>query len=60
VLFDDGLKVRDRVGNTVALRVADPAEEGESALLLGTMLEEGDLIGVLNLPAVIDALRDSA
>jgi purine-binding chemotaxis protein CheW len=39
---------------------ADPAEEGESALLLGTMLEEGDLIGVLNLPAVIDALRDSA
>jgi len=33
---------------------------GLVALLLGTMLEEGDLIGVLNLPAVIDALRDSA
>jgi len=36
--------------------LADPAEEGESALLVGTMLEDGDLIGVLNLPAVIDAL----
>ena len=36
--------------------LADLAEEAESALLLGTMLEDGDLIGVLNLPAVIDAL----
>ncbi len=36
--------------------LADPAEEGESALLLGTMLDDGDLIGVLNLPAVLDAL----
>ena len=35
---------------------ADPVEEGESALLLGTMLEDGDLIGVLNLPSVLDAL----
>jgi len=35
---------------------ADPAEEADSALLLGTMLEEGDLIGVLNMPAVMDAL----
>ena len=35
---------------------ADPAEEAESALLLGTMLEEGDLIGVLDMPAVMDAL----
>jgi hypothetical protein len=36
--------------------LADPVEEGDSALLLGTMLENGDLIGVLNLPAVLDAL----
>jgi chemotaxis signal transduction protein len=35
---------------------AHPVEETESALLLGTMLEEGDLIGVLNMPAVMDAL----
>ena len=35
---------------------ADPAEEAESALLLGTRLEEGDLIGVLNMSAVMDAL----
>lgn len=35
---------------------ADPVEEAESALLLGTCLEEGDLVGVLNMPAVIDAL----
>lgn len=35
---------------------AHPVEEAESALLLGTMLEEGDLIGVLNMPAVMDAL----
>ena len=36
--------------------LADPAEEAESALLLGTMLDAGDLIGVLNMPAVMDAL----
>ena len=36
--------------------LADLAEEAESALLLGTMLDDGDLIGVLNLPAVMDAL----
>jgi purine-binding chemotaxis protein CheW len=36
--------------------LGDPGEEGESALLLGTMLDDGDLIGVLNLPAVLDAL----
>ena len=36
--------------------LADPAEEAESALLVGTMLEDGDLIGVLNLSAVLDAL----
>jgi purine-binding chemotaxis protein CheW len=36
--------------------LADPAEEADSALLLGTMLDDGDLIGVLNLPAVLDAL----
>jgi len=36
--------------------LADPAGESESALLLGTMLDDGDLIGVLNMPAVIDAL----
>jgi purine-binding chemotaxis protein CheW len=36
--------------------LADLAEEAESALLLGTMLEDGDLIGVLNLAAVMDAL----
>jgi purine-binding chemotaxis protein CheW len=36
--------------------LADPAEEAESALLVGTMLEHGDLIGVLNLSAVLDAL----
>jgi hypothetical protein len=35
---------------------AHPVEEADSALLLGTMLEEGDLIGVLNMPAVMDAL----
>jgi purine-binding chemotaxis protein CheW len=34
----------------------DPAEEAESALLLGTLLDDGDLIGVLNMPAVMDAL----
>jgi purine-binding chemotaxis protein CheW len=34
----------------------DPAEESESALLLGTLLDDGDLIGVLNMPAVMDAL----
>ena len=36
--------------------LADPAGESESALLLGTMLDDGDLIGVLNMPAVLDAL----
>jgi len=36
--------------------LADPAGESESALLLGTMLDDGDLIGVLNMPAVMDAL----
>ncbi len=36
--------------------LADLAEEAESALLVGTMLEDGDLIGVLSLPAVLDAL----
>jgi chemotaxis signal transduction protein len=36
--------------------LVDLAEESESVLLLGTMLDEGDLIGVLNMPAVIDAL----
>lgn len=36
--------------------LADPSEEAESALLLGTMLDDGDLIGVLNMPAVMDAL----
>ncbi len=36
--------------------LADLAEEAESALLLGTMLDDGDLIGVLNMPAVMDAL----
>ena len=36
--------------------LADLAEEAESALLFGTMLEDGDLIGVLNLAAVMDAL----
>jgi purine-binding chemotaxis protein CheW len=39
---------------------ADPAEEAESALLAGTMLEEGDLIGVLNMAAVMDVLRAPA
>ena len=36
--------------------LGDLAEEAESPLLLGTMLDDGDLIGVLNLPAVMDAL----
>jgi purine-binding chemotaxis protein CheW len=36
--------------------LADLTEEAESVLLLGTMLDDGDLIGVLNLPAVLDAL----
>jgi len=36
--------------------LADPADEAESALLAGTLLEDGELIGVLNLPAVLDAL----
>jgi len=35
---------------------AAPVEEAESALLLGTVLEEGDLIGVLDMAAVIGAL----
>jgi chemotaxis signal transduction protein len=35
---------------------ADPHQETESALLAGTILEEGDLIGVLNMAAVISAL----
>jgi purine-binding chemotaxis protein CheW len=39
---------------------AEPAEEAESALLIGTMLEEGDLIGVLNMPAVLDTLAGAA
>ncbi len=39
---------------------AEPAEEAESVLLTGTMLEEGDLIGVLNMAAVMDALGTSA
>lgn len=39
---------------------ADPAEDAESALLVGTMLEEGDLIGVLNMPAVMNALGAAA
>ena len=36
--------------------LADLTEEAESVLLLGTMLDDGDLIGVLNLAAVMDAL----
>jgi chemotaxis signal transduction protein len=39
---------------------AGPAEEGESALLAGTMLEDGDLIGVLDMAAVLDALGGPA
>jgi purine-binding chemotaxis protein CheW len=35
---------------------AEPVEEAESALLAGAMLEDGDLIGVLNMRAVMDAL----
>ncbi len=38
------------------MQLADLTEEAESALLLGTMLDDGDLIGVLNLTAVMDAL----
>jgi chemotaxis signal transduction protein len=41
---------------TEVSELADLAEETDSALLLGTMLDDGDLIGVLNLPAVMDAL----
>jgi purine-binding chemotaxis protein CheW len=36
--------------------LADPAEDADSPLLLGTMLTDGDLIGVVNMPAVLDAL----
>jgi chemotaxis signal transduction protein len=35
---------------------AEPVEEAESALLAGAMLEDGDLIGVLNMHAVMEAL----
>ena len=41
---------------TEVSELVDLAEETDSALLLGTMLDDGDLIGVLNLPAVMDAL----
>lgn len=37
-------------------RLADPAEETESDLLTGTTLSEGDLIGLIDVPAVFDAL----
>jgi len=36
--------------------LADLADEAEFALLLGTLLEDGTLIGVLDVPAVFDAL----
>jgi purine-binding chemotaxis protein CheW len=36
--------------------LGDPAEDADSPLLLGTMLTDGDLIGVVNMPAVLDAL----
>jgi len=36
--------------------LAEPVEEAESALLTGTLLQEGNLIGVLNMHAVMDAL----
>jgi purine-binding chemotaxis protein CheW len=35
---------------------AEPVEEAESALLAGTVLEAGDLVGVLDMHAVMDAL----
>jgi purine-binding chemotaxis protein CheW len=36
---------------------AGPVEETESGLLAGTVLDEGDLIGVLDMAAVIGALE---
>lgn len=36
--------------------LGDLAGEAESALLLGTLLDDGELLGVLNMPAVMDAL----
>jgi chemotaxis signal transduction protein len=36
--------------------LAEPAEETESDLLMGATLSEGHLVGVLDVPAVFDAL----
>jgi chemotaxis signal transduction protein len=36
--------------------LADPAEETESDLLMGATLSEGDLIGVIDVPGIFDAL----
>ena len=35
----------------------DPAEETESDLLVGALIGEGDLIGVIDLPRVFDSLE---
>jgi purine-binding chemotaxis protein CheW len=40
--------------------LAGPAEDAESPLLAGTMLRDGSLIGLVNMPAVLDALAGSA
>ncbi len=36
--------------------LADPAEETESDLLAGSVLSDGDLIGVIDVPRVFDSL----
>jgi hypothetical protein len=36
--------------------LAGPAEDADSPLLAGAMLSGGNLVGVVNMPAVLDAL----
>jgi chemotaxis signal transduction protein len=37
----------------------DPAQDGESDFLLGTMLHDGELIGVIDVPRVFDSIRQA-
>ena len=39
--------------------LADPAEESESGLLAGATIGEGDLIGVIDVPRVLDSLEQA-
>jgi two-component system chemotaxis response regulator CheV len=40
--------------------LADPAEETESGLLAGALFGDGDLIGVIDVPRVLDSLAQAS